>query len=102
MYTMILSDGTKLENLYLNGNNWISSAKLTDKDFEGKLKKVSVTDGEVTEEYKNQILVQITEVDGKYWFVLRGKTRQEEMEESITETQVALAEIYEQMLGGQS
>lgn len=102
MYTMILSDGTKIENLYLNGNNWISSAKLTDKDFEGKLKKVSVTDGEVTEEYKNQILVQITEVDGKYWFVLRGKTRQEEMEESITETQVALAEIYEQMLGGQS
>ncbi len=102
MYTMILSDGTKLENLYLNGNNWISSAKLTDKDFEGKLKKVSVTDGEVTEEYENQILVQITEVDGKYWFVLRGKTRQEEMEESITETQVALAEIYEQMLGGQS
>lgn len=102
MYTMILSDGTKLENLYLNGNNWISSAKLTDKDFEGKLNKVSVTDGEVTEEYKNQILVQITEVDGKYWFVLRGKTRQEEMEESITETQVALAEIYEQMLGGQS
>lgn len=49
MYTMILSDGTKLENLYLNCNNWISSAKLTDKDFEGKLKKVSITDGEVTE-----------------------------------------------------
>jgi hypothetical protein len=102
MYTMTLSDGTKLENLELNGNNWISSAKLTEKDFEGKLNKVSVTDGEVTEEYEKQILVQITEVDGKYWFVLRGKTRQEEIEDSITETQVALAEIYEQMLGGQS
>lgn len=102
MYTMTLSDGTKLENLELNGNNWISSVKITDKDFEGKLNKVSVTDGATSQEYENQVLVQIIEEEGKYWFVLRGKTRQEEIEESITETQVALAEVYEQMLGGVS
>lgn len=100
MYTMTLSDGTKLENLELNGNNWISSKKLTDKDFEGKLNKVTVTDRKSTQEYERQLLVQITEVDGKYWFVLRGKTKQEEIEESITATQVALADVYEQMLGG--
>lgn len=100
MYTMTLSDGTKLENLELNGNNWISSAKLTEKDFEGKLVKVSVTDGEHTYDFNNAVLVQIVELDSKYWFILREKTREEKMEESITATQVALADVYEQMLGG--
>lgn len=100
MYTMTLSDGTKLENLELNGNNWISSAKLTEKDFEGKLVKVSATDGEHTYDFNNAVLVQIVEQDNKYWFILREKTREEKMEESITATQVALADVYEQMLGG--
>lgn len=100
MYTMTLSDGTKLENLELNGNNWISSTKLTEKDFEGKLNKVTVTDGKSTQEYEKQLLVQITEVEGKYWFILRGKIQREEIEESITEMQVAIADVYEQMLGG--
>jgi len=40
------------------------------------------------------------ELDNKYWFILREKTREEKIEESITATQVALAEVYEQMLGG--
>lgn len=98
MYTMTLSDGTKLENLELNGNNWISKTKITDKDFEGKLVKVSATDGEHTYEFDNAVLVQIMELDNKYWFILREKTREEKIEESITATQVALAEVYEQML----
>lgn len=100
MYTMTLSDGTKLENLELNGNNWISSSKLTEKDFEGKLVKVSATDGEHTYSFENALLVQIMEIENKYWFILREKTREEKMEESITATQVALADVYEQMLGG--
>lgn len=100
MYTMTLSDGTKLENLELNGNNWISSSKLTKTDFEGKLVKVSATDGEHTYDFNNAVLVQIVEQDNKYWFILREKTREEKMEESITATQVALADVYEQMLGG--
>ena len=100
MYTMTLSDGTKLENLELNGNNWISKTKITDKDFEGKLVKVFATDGEYTYDFNNAVLVQIMELDNKYWFILREKTREEKIEESITATQVALAEVYEQMLGG--
>lgn len=100
MYTMTLSDGTKLENLELNGNNWISSSKLTEKDFEGKLVKVSATDREHTYSFENALLVQIMEIENKYWFILREKTREEKMEESITATQVALADVYEQMLGG--
>ena len=98
MYTMTLSDGTKLENLELNGNNWISKTKITDKDFEGKLVKVSATDGEYTYEFDNAVLVQIMKLDNKYWFILREKTREEKIEESITATQVALADVYEQML----
>ena len=100
MYTMTLSDGTKLENLELNGNNWISKTKITDKDFEGKLVKVFATDGEHTYDFNNAVLAQIMELDNKYWFILREKTREEKIEESITATQVALAEVYEQMLGG--
>lgn len=101
MYTMTLSDGTKLENLELNGNNWISNTKLTESDFEGKLNKVSVTDGTTMREYTKQVLVQIMEVDGKYWFILRDKTREEELEESVTELQVALADAYEQLLSAE-
>ena len=40
MYTITLSDGTKLKNLELNGNNYISKTILEDSVFEGKLDTV--------------------------------------------------------------
>lgn len=100
MYTMTLSDGTQLKNLKLNGNNWITSEVITEDTFSGKLNKVSVTDGETTQEYTDQTLVQIQQYGNEYWFILGEQTQDEKINQSITELQVALADVYEQMLGG--
>ena len=75
--TMILSDGTKLTDLSLNGNNYISSKKVTAADFKGKLQKVMVTDGKEQETYNNCRLVQITQVGKDYWFIINEMTQQE-------------------------
>lgn len=100
MYTMTLLDGTKLENLKLNGNNWITSQVISEDTFSGKLNKVSVTDGETTQEYTDQTLIQIQQYGDEYWFILGDQTQDEKINQSITELQIALADVYEQMLGG--
>lgn len=102
MYTMTLSDGTQLKNLKLNGNNWITSEVITENTFSGKLNRVSVTDGKTTQEYTDQTLVQIQQYGNEYWFILGEQTQDEKINQSITELQVALAEVYEMMIGGQN
>ena len=71
IYTMVLSDGTIIENLRKNGDNYISVSKLTSDMFEGKLSEVTVKTSEDEVVMENMDLVQITEMDGEYWFVLR-------------------------------
>ena len=71
IYTMVLSDGTIIENLRKNGDNYISASKLTADMFEGKLSEVTVKTSEDEVVMENMDLVQITEMDGEYWFVLR-------------------------------
>ena len=83
-FTITLSDGTKLENLGLNGTNFISQNEVTVDTFRGKLAKV-VIDGDKEADdagligtHHNMELVQIAHYtqakhgmpDGWY-FVLR-------------------------------
>lgn len=111
MYTITLSDGTKLKNLELNGNNYISKTILEDSVFEGKLDTVVISDGEKSETFTDMKLMSNRVDGGKSWFVLGEKTAQEKKEEaiaavldanvgSITDLQLALAEVYEMILGG--
>jgi hypothetical protein len=86
IYTMVLSDGTIIENLRKNGDNYISASKLTADMFEGKLSEVTVKTSdseEVMENMENMDLVQITEMNGEYWFVLR----------QFSETELAMAKM---------
>ena len=75
LWKITLSDGTKIENLRLNGNNYISEEKLTEDDFKGKLSKVTIEgseDGqEIKKEYEHMELVQIVHYEDGYYFVLR-------------------------------
>lgn len=75
LWKITLSDGTKIENLRLNGNNYISEAKLTEDDFKGKLSKVTIEgseDGqEIKKEYEHMELVQIVHYKDGYYFILR-------------------------------
>ena len=88
-YTVTLSDGTKIENLTLNGNNFISTAQVTENQFDGKLKTVTIADSEGKEEkHENMLLVQVSHPsDSEWWFILADKTadqlKQEQLEQSI-------------------
>lgn len=71
-YAVILSDGTVINNLRLNGNNYVSDTELTEDDFSGKLDGVTITasSGE-TEEHANMELIQVKQYDNEWWFILR-------------------------------
>lgn len=104
MYTIILSDGTKLENLVLNGNTFIAEGVLEDAVFEGKLENVTIENEEGGQTYADMALLHCHVEDGKTWFVLGQKSEQQKKEEqreaNITDVQMALTELYELMLGG--
>lgn len=81
-WKITLADGTKLENLSLNGNNFVSETIITEDDFKGKLLKVKIEgkteDGqEIAEEHEHMELVQIAHYEDGYYFVLRDITEAE-------------------------
>lgn len=77
IYKITLADGTVIDNLRLNGNNYISDKELTADMFLGNMAKVIVNDGERDTVYENMELVQIVKYDEEYWFVLRTMTKRE-------------------------
>ena len=76
-WTVTLDDGTAIGGLTLSGNNFISDAELTPEMFDGKLSKITATDGDSTLEWNNAELVQITHPDSRWWFVLRELSPEE-------------------------
>ena len=104
MYTITLADGTKLKNLELNGNNYIAEGVIEDSVFEGNLDTVKITDGETTETFTDMRLMSNIVRDNRSWFVLGEKSEEEKQFEAIntsfTDLQMALAEVYEMMIGG--
>lgn len=71
IYKITLADGTVIDNLKLNGNNFISSNEIEKSVFDGNLLTVTINDGEKDEVHTNMELVQISKVDSEYWFILR-------------------------------
>lgn len=78
-YTIILHDGTQIRNLRLNGNNYISSEEIRESMFENNMADVTIVDEEtgVSEVHGQMALVQITETNGYYWFVIRDVSEEE-------------------------
>ena len=80
-WKITLSDGTTIENLRLNGNNFVSETEIKKEMFDGKLLKVTIEgieDGKkVVNEYKNMELVQIVHYEDGYYFVLRELSQEE-------------------------
>ncbi len=70
-YTIILADGTELANLWLNGDNFISTGMIGPDVFADNCSPVVISDGEQEERHDNMELVQITHNADGYWFVLR-------------------------------
>lgn len=71
-YKMTLSDGSELDDLKLNGNNYISNTELTEDTFSGNLSSVTIegSDGSAQTMGESE-LVQIVKTGDEYWFILR-------------------------------
>lgn len=109
MYTITLANGTKLENLDMNGSNYVSKKKVDESIFtNANLSTVKISDGETETTYTDVVFIQQMEwVDGTFYLAFREKTDKEKLIEtitanasSVTDLQEALAEVYEMILGG--
>ena len=106
MYKITLSDGTTLENLVLNGNNFIAQTAVDDAVFKDNMATVTITNIEdgTAEQIEDGVLLSNIVRDGCSWLVLGQKSEEEKRLETIdstfTDLQMALAEVYEMVLGG--
>ncbi len=85
MHKITLYDGTTLENLELNGNNYISNTIINDNTFINNLTTVEMNDGEQTQIYTDMKLVANRVYDDKSWFILAEKTRQDKIEDLLAD-----------------
>ncbi len=77
-YKVTLADGTVIDGLKINGNNFISLSPIDVAVFNGNCSSVIINDGETDEIHSNMELVQVTMNDaGEYWFVLRDISEKE-------------------------
>lgn len=77
IYKVTLADGTVIDNLTLNGNNYVTKEELSPDMFLGNLGTVTINDGEKDIVYENMSLVQLAKYDDEYWFILRTMTKKE-------------------------
>lgn len=102
MHNIKLSDGTELNNLELNGNNYISDNIIDDAVFKNNLDMVTTTDTDANSsvEYKNMKLIQNKVINNKSWFILAEKT-EDELEKENLGQQLSEREIQEIIQGQQ-
>ena len=91
MYTIKLYDGTVLENLTLNGNNFISDTIIPDTVFENNLKLIEISDGETTQTLTDQFLAANRVENDQSWFVIIDKTPEQKEKEEFENN---IADIY--------
>nr|DAW63685.1 MAG TPA: hypothetical protein [Caudoviricetes sp.] len=96
MYKITLNDGTTLENLELNGNNFIAAAMVDDAVFKDNMASVTITnleDGTTEQIEDGQLLSNIVR-DGRSWLVLGQKSAEQKAQEAkdkeITELRRAM------------
>ena len=112
-YTITLADGKQLTGLGLNGNNFVSTEKIDESIFNGNLSTMTVSDGVSETVYNDvELIQQMQWSDGTWYLVFRELTPFEKKEKmlaemieennnSVTDIQLALAEIYEMITGGE-
>lgn len=103
MYTIMLSNGLEIENLELNGNNYVSKTKIDENIFtKENLSKVTIFNKETIETFENLIFVQQMEIQGEFYLFFREHTEQElkdkKLEEENLMLMLAITELYEVMI----
>jgi hypothetical protein len=85
MHRVTLQDGTVLDGLTLNGNNYISDTIIDSDVFADNLATVEIYDGEQVHLYQDMKLVANQLHDGKSWFILAEKTVDEKERERVNQ-----------------
>jgi hypothetical protein len=83
MYSITLHDGTVIDNLTLNGNNYISDTFINSNIFTDNLATVEISDGKKSQVYEDMKLIANQMHDGKSWFILAEKTLQDKERERV-------------------
>ena len=76
-YKITLHDGTVIDNLSLNGNNFVSNTEIDPHLFEDNLCGVVINDGENDDRHENMAFVGSSTVNGKFYFILRDMSEEE-------------------------
>ncbi len=80
VYSITLADGTVIENLTMNGDNFVSADGVDSAVFTDNCSPVIISDGETEVTHEHMELVQVTEAPDDSettWFVLRDLTEAE-------------------------
>lgn len=98
MYSVKLKDGTILDDLELNGNNFISDTTINESLFENNLDKISIIDNDGNVEELNNAKVIFAKVLDRQSFILIEKTKEEMEKETLYQLLADLTEVV--LLGG--
>ena len=84
MYKITLADGTTLENLVLNGNNFIAKTAVDDAVFKDNMATVTITNLEdgTAEQLEDGVLLSDIVREGCSWIVLGQKTPEQKAMEA--------------------
>ena len=84
MYKITLADGTTLENLVLNGNNFIAQTAVDDAVFKDNMATVTITNLEdgTAEQLEDGVLLSDIVREGCSWIVLGQKTPEQKAMEA--------------------
>jgi hypothetical protein len=77
MYKITLQNGTIIENLILNGNNYISDEQIDDSVFVDNLNEVVIENEDSRIVYESLKIVSHQIVDGKSWLIFAEPTDEE-------------------------
>lgn len=101
MYTITLANGTKLENLELNGNNYIASEAVEDSVFEGNMDTVIISDGTNEETFHDMRLMSNIVRQGRSWIVIGERPKNSADIESLQNQVNELTAALNALLGNQ-
>lgn len=71
IYKITLADGSEIENLTLNGDNFISKTRVTESMFQNNCSPLVISDGTNNEVHEQAELIQLSKMNGEYWFAFR-------------------------------
>lgn len=101
MYTITLKNGTKIEDLDLNGNNYVSSVKIDESVFTTEnLSQVVVNDGENETTYVDMKFIQQVKYEDGYYFILAEMTENDKLLKAMEENSQSINDILVAILGG--